>query len=206
MRKVSISLVALLVGTLAVVSMSRGGGDKAATGSKAAIGQPAPQFSLSDQDGKQVSLSDYSGKIVVLEWFNNECPFVVRHYKAGDMNATASKYAAKDVVWLAINTTAGKTQADNKAIAGQWKIDRPILADSDGTVAKSYGAKTTPHMFIIDKQGTLAYMGGIDNDPQGDKSADKVNYVDKALTELLNGSTVSEPQTKSYGCSVKYAK
>src|SRR5438132_13692950 len=105
----------------------------------AEIGQTAPQFSLQDQDGKTVSLSDYKGKIVVLEWFNNECPYVQRHYKAKTMDNLASKYSAKDVVWLAINSTTGKTNDDNKAIASEWNINHPILNDSDGKVGKDYG-------------------------------------------------------------------
>ena len=172
----------------------------------AQVGQPAPQFALQDQNGKSVSLSDYAGKIVVLEWFNNECPYVQRHYKGeSDMNATASKLAEKGVVWLAINSTSGKTPDDNKQVAAEWKMDRPILDDASGNVGHLYGAKTTPHMFVIDKTGTLAYVGAIDNNANGDKKT-PVNYVDKAVTEILSGQSVSEPQTKSYGCSVKYAK
>jgi peroxiredoxin len=174
---------------------------------EAAIGKEAPAFSLQDQNGKTVNLSDYKGKIVVLEWWNNECPVVQRHYKANTMNSMADKYSSKDVVWIAINSTNGKTNDNNKAAGSEMGItSRPILNDSDGKVGKAYGAKSTPHMFIIDKEGKLAYMGGIDNDPQGDKKEGVVNYVDKALTELLNGQPVSEPKTKQYGCGVKYAK
>src|SRR3954466_13366003 len=104
-------------------------------------GEAAPAFSLQDQNGKTVSLADLHGKVVVLEWFNNECPFVIKHYKNGDMNKLASKYMAKDVVWLAINSTDGKTAADDKAIAGEWKIERPILSDTTGAVGQSYGSK-----------------------------------------------------------------
>ena len=168
-------------------------------------GDDAPAFSLQDQDGKTVSLSDFKGKTVVLEWFNDGCPFVQRLYKAKEMNDTADKYKDKDVVWLAINSTSGKKSADNKSAAETMGVDHPILADTDSTVAKAYGAKSTPHMFIIDKDGKIAYTGAIDNDPQGDKS-DKVNYVDKALTEMLAGKPVSEPQTASYGCGVHYSR
>ena len=180
-------------------------GDKMKGGGVAQIGAPAPQFSLEDQTGKTHNLAEYKGKLVVLEWFNEECPVVQRHYKADTMNSLASKYAGKDVVWLAVNSTSGKSNDSNKAAAGEWKMDRPILNDASGQVGKLYGAKTTPHMYVINKDGTLAYMGGIDNDDRGNKS-DKVNYVDKALTELLDGTSVSEPQTRAYGCSVKYAK
>ena len=175
---------------------------------KADIGKAAPDFSLQDQDGKTVNLADLKGKVVVLEWFNEECPYVVRHHeKDKTMSTLSDKYSAKDVVWLAVNSTNGKTNEDNKTIHGKWNIKYSVLNDSDGKVGKAYGAKTTPHMFIIDKEGKLAYAGGIDNDPQGEKTGDaKVNYVDKALTEILDGKTVSEPKTKSYGCSVKYKK
>lgn len=174
---------------------------------KASIGKAAPAFSLQDQDGKTVSLADSKGKIVVLEWFNNDCPYVVRHYeKDKTMSTLSEKYSSKDVVWLAINSTDGKKGDDNKKISESWSIKYPVLSDSDGSVGKAYGAKSTPHMFIIDKEGNLAYAGGIDNDPDGKMGDKRVNYVEKALDELLTGKPVSEPQTKQYGCGVKYAK
>lgn len=174
---------------------------------KASIGKAAPAFSLQDQNGKTVSLADNKGKIVVLEWFNNDCPYVVRHYeKDKTMSTLSEKYSSKDVVWLAINSTDGKKGDDNKKIAESWSIKYPVLSDSDGSVGKAYGAKTTPHMFIIDKDGNLAYAGGIDNDPDGKLGDKRVNYVEKALDELLAGKPVSEPQTKQYGCGVKYGK
>ncbi len=195
--------------SLAIVSLLAARGVAADKPQSAAqIGAAAPTFSLQDQDGKTVALSDYAGKIVVLEWFNEECPFVVKHYKSGNMNDLASKYAGKDVVWLAINSTKGKTNDNNKAIASEWKIERPILNDATGEVGEAYGSKNTPTMYIIDKQGNLAYWGAIDNQPNPDpKSLEgATNYVSKALDELLAGQSVSEPKTKPYGCSVKYAK
>lgn len=172
----------------------------------AAIGSPAPTWTLQDQDGKSHNLADFAGKIVVLEWFNNECPFVVKHYKEGHMNALAKKYGEKGVVWLAVNTTSGKTNADNKNIAGEWKIDRPILNDASGTVGTAYGARTTPHMYIVNKDGTLVYAGAIDSDTSADTSAvsGATNFVAAALDELLGGKPVSKSETKPYGCSVKY--
>jgi peroxiredoxin len=170
------------------------------------IGAEAPAFTLQDQTGKSVSLSDYTGKIVVLEWFNENCPFVQRHYKAGDISETANKYAADGVVWLAINSTHDNTNTSNKAADMQWSMNRPILNDASGTVGHAYGATNTPEIFIINKDGKIAYEGAIDNDPQGDKSEGKVNYPAKALDELLAGKTVSEPETKAYGCTVHYAK
>lgn len=170
----------------------------------AAVGDSAPQFKLEDQNGKSVSLSDYAGKIVVLEWTNPGCPFVQRHYKANTMTALASQYKAQDVVWLAVNSTHDVTDAENLAWVKQNNLQYPVLNDASGAVGHAYNAKSTPDMFIIDKTGKLVYSGAIDNDPQGDKS-DKLNYVSKALDELLASKPVSVPETKSYGCSVHYA-
>jgi peroxiredoxin len=191
---------------LAVVAMALSLAVAADKKSGVKPGDMAPQFSLQDQDGKTVNLSDYKGKIVVLEWFNNDCPFVQRHYKAKTMNELVDKWKDKDVAWLAINTTPGKTNETNKQAVQDWSINHPVLNDSDGTVGREYGAKSTPHMFIIDKDGKVAYVGGIDNDPEGNKGSARVNYVDKALEELTNGKPVSTPETKQYGCGVHYAK
>lgn len=190
--------VASLAGTFATVT----GAGRAAP----AVGAAAPAFTLQDQDGKTVSLSDFAGKVVVLEWFNNECPFVVKHYKNGDMNKLAKTYIDQDVTWLAINTTKGKTNADNKKIAGEWKIDRPILNDAEGVVGHLYGAQTTPQMFIIAKDGTLVYNGAIDSIKSSDTAdiAKADNYVKAALDSLLKGQTIANKENKSYGCSVKY--
>jgi peroxiredoxin len=175
---------------------------------KATIGKMAPNFSLKDQNGKTVSLADFKGKTVVLEWFNQGCPYVVRHYKAKTMTTTADKYKDKDVVWLAINTTAGKSAEDNKTSAEAWGISYPILSDTTSSVAQQYGAKTTPHMYIIDKEGKLVYIGAIDDDSSadGEKGDKATNYVAKALDEVLAGKPVSTPETKPYGCNVKYQK
>ena len=166
-------------------------------------GAAAPTFSLENQDGKKVSLEDYKGKLVVLEWVHPGCPFVVRHYKAKTMATLAEKYAGKGVVWLAINSTKDATNETNKKWVEEHSLSYPILNDSEGKTGHAYGAKTTPHMFIISKEGKVVYAGGIDDDPKGDKS-DRVNYVEKALDEVLGGKAVSTPKTKSYGCSVKF--
>lgn len=172
---------------------------------QARIGQPAPDFALKDQNGKTVRLSDFKRKIIVLEWTNPGCPFVQRHYQQHTMTDLASEYKNKDVVWLAINSSEGDSPQANKQWVTQQHIGYPVLDDSKGIVARDYGAKSTPHMFIIDKTGKLAYSGGIDNDPEGD-NPHRVNYVQKALEELLAGKPVSTPMTKSYGCGVHYAE
>ena len=163
-------------------------------------------FTLSDQDGKKVALADCAGKIVVLEWFNIGCPFVKRHYKSGTMVKLAGKYQPKGVVWLAVNSTHSWDQAKNKAFHDKNKLPYPILVDQNGEVGRLFGARTTPHMFILDKKHNLAYAGAIDDDPGGRKGAEATNHVAKALDELLAGKAVSTPKTKAYGCSVKYGK
>ncbi len=197
--------VALMLSTRAIADHHEGAhkGDKAA---KATIGKMAPDFSLKDQNGKTVMLSDHKGKVVVLEMFNQGCPYVVRHHKAKTMTSTADKYQGQDVVWLAINPTPGKTAEDNKTTAESWDIDYPILSDDSTSVAQQYGAKTTPQMYIIDKEGKLVYNGAIDNDSSADgaKGDKATNYVAKALDEVLAGKPVSTPETKPYGCAVKY--
>ena len=174
--------------------------------SKAMVGSMAPSFTLKDQSGNDVSLADCKGKIVVLEWFNNECPFVVKHYSKGDMNALASKYEAKGVKWLAINSTHSANIDSNKEIAGEWKIDRPILDDSEGVVGREFGATNTPNMFVIDADGKIVYRGAIDdkNTSRVSDIASSKNYVAAALDDVLAGKPVSQPETKPYGCSVKY--
>jgi peroxiredoxin len=175
---------------------------------KPAAGKTAPAFTLNSFDGKAISLSGYKGKIVVLEWVNPECPYVRYHYeKKNTMIELAAKYKADDVVWLAVNSTSHFTAAKDKEFAEKHNLDYPVLSDSSGVVGKAYGAKTTPHIFIIDSKGNIAYDGGIDNAPLGIPPAGKaaINYVDKALTELIGGNAVSTPKATPYGCSVKYA-
>lgn len=169
----------------------------------------APEFTLKSFDGKTISLSDYKGKIVVLEWFNFECPFVQHHYdKATTMIDLANKYKNKNVVWLAINSTSHTTPEANKAFTEKHKLPYLILDDRSGKIGRAYGAKTTPHMYIIDTKGNLAYEGAIDNSPMGKTpaGAQLINYIDKALSELTAGRAVIIKETKSYGCTVKYAK
>lgn len=169
----------------------------------------APDFTLTNYDGKTIKLADYAGKIVVLEWFNYECPFSRYNYeKTTADNDLAAKYKDKNVVWLAINSTGHQTMEKNKEFAGQFKVIHPILDDSAGKVGTEYGAKTTPHIFIIDAAGDIVYNGALDNAPIGKVPENEkyVNYADKALDELTAGKPVTTAQTKPYGCTVKYGK
>lgn len=176
----------------------------------AAIGAKAPQFTLKDTDGKEHKLSDYAGKTVVLEWFNPQCPFVVAaHEKDGALRDMSAKYAREGVVWLSINSSApGKEGAGldlNKKMRDEWKIGNPVLLDESGDIGRAYGAKSTPHMFIIDAKGMIAYKGALDNAPRGKVEGDKkIAYVEDALAEIKAGKPVTTKETRSYGCSVKY--
>lgn len=172
-----------------------------------APGNRAKEFTLKSFNGKTVSLSDYKGKIVVLEWLNLECPFVQYHYnQAHTMTNLAAEYKDKNVIWLAINSTSHTTPEANIEFAQTHKLAYPILDDRAGKVGRAYGAKTTPHIFIITPRGEIVYEGAIDNAPMGKiaEGEKPVNYVDQALSELLAGKKVSITTTKSYGCSVKY--
>lgn len=174
-------------------------------GDKAEVGKAAPDFTLKGVDGKEVKLSDLKGKIVVLEWINHECPVVNRCHKAGTMKDTIAKFEDKPVVWLAIDSS--HFAEDKLETIKEWtdaqKIDYAYLLDAPGKVGKAYDAKTTPHMFVIDQKGILAYAGAIDNDPYGNEP-NKINYVEQAIQALIDGSTVATTTTKSYGCTVKY--
>jgi peroxiredoxin len=171
--------------------------------------KPAPPLTLKSFDGKTIRLSEYRGKTVVLEWLNFECPFVKHHYgKPKTMIKLANKYKDKNVVWLAVNSTSHTTPEANKKFAEKQKLPYPILDDRSGRVGRAYGAKTTPHMYIISPRGRLVYEGAIDNAPLGKTPEGKelINYVDKALSEMITGKMVSTKNTKPYGCTVKYPK
>ena len=168
-------------------------------------GKKAPDFTLDNYDGKTISLADYKGKIVVLEWVNFECPFSLYHYdKVPTMNNLVKKYKDKGVMWLAINSSKHVPAEANKLNAKKYKVSFPVLSDRPGTVGKAYSATHTPHMYIIDRDGSIVYEGAIDNAPLGKPKADPVNYVDRALAELTSGKAVSMPKTDPYGCTVKY--
>lgn len=169
------------------------------------VGSKAPDFTLQDHQGNEVSLSDFDGAVRVLEWTNPDCPFVVRHYEAGTMKKLAEQYAGKKVVWLTVNSTHYMDAEANAAFAKKYGIKVPILVDQDGTVGTMYGAKTTPHMFVIDPDGKVVYAGAIDSDPRGNAEA-PTNYVDAALEAAVAGKAVQNAETTPYGCSVKYKK
>lgn len=208
MKKVLLPVTTLLAVAL-VSALAFAGGDKKdkkMAGPKP--GDPAPAFALQDQTGRTVSSDELKGKVIVLEWFNDECPYVVKHYKDGHMNKLAEKYMEQGVVWLAIDSTSSHNAEKNKAIAQKWNIDRPILSDASGQVGKAYGSRNTPTMYIVDKEGILVYRGAIDSNSDAETAsiAGATNYVAVALDEVLAGKPVSQPETKAYGCSVKYAK
>ncbi len=172
---------------------------------EAPVGQPAPEFELTDQDGSVVKLSDLRGSPVVLEWVNPDCPYVKRHYSAGTMSGLARKYAEKGVKWLAINSTHYMSKEDDREFRAAHDLPYPILDDRSGQVGLDYHARSTPHMFVIDAEGVLRYSGAIDDDKRGDKDS-PANHVDAALSALLAGDEVPEATTTPYGCSVKYGK
>ncbi len=170
---------------------------------KATQGNAAPDFSLTNVNGDVVKLADYAGKTVVLEWTNPDCPFVKRLYKTNTMQKLADKYKDNGVVWIAVSSTSFHDDAKLKDWATEQKITYPLVNDKNGIVGKLYGAQTTPHMFIIDTKGKLAYNGAIDNDSTGGSEM-PINYVDQALGELTTNKDISTATTKPYGCSVKY--
>ncbi|MES2993022.1 MAG: thioredoxin family protein [Pseudomonadota bacterium] len=180
---------------------------------QATVGQAAPAFSATDTAGKAVSLADFKGKYVVLEWTNPGCPFVQKHYDSGNMPATQKDAIAKGVVWLAVNTTA-KDAVDYMAPAAlqSWVkskngVPTATLMDADAKVGRAYGARTTPHMYIVDPQGKLIYAGAIDSKPTANPADIKTatNYVSQALGEAMAGKPVSQATTRAYGCSIKYS-
>lgn len=183
-----------------------------AAGASAAIGQPAPDFTLPAADGSTVKLSDFRGKRVVLEWFNPECPFVKSAHESGPLRDLAARTTAQGVVWLAINSGAPGKQGHgaevNKAAASTWSLSHPILLDETGAVGRAYGATNTPHMYLIDDKGALVYRGALDNAPMGETEggAPRIGYLEDALAATAAGQPIATAEFKAWGCSVKYAK
>ena len=178
----------------------------------AAVGQAAPDFTLTDTAGKAVRLSDFKGKHVVLEWVNPGCPYVRKHYGSANMQGTQREVTSKGVVWLAINSTeSGHYDYLPPAKLAQWMVEQKAAAthtllDPEGKVGLSYGARTTPHMYIISPQGRLIYAGGIDSiaSSRAEDIKSAVNYVKQGVDQALSGKTLSNPSTRPYGCSIKY--
>jgi peroxiredoxin len=176
------------------------------------VGSAAPDFSLPDANGKMQTLSQYKGKTVVLEWNNPGCPFVQKHYSSGNIPKQQADATKEGVVWLTINSGASGKQGhlDNagaQAFVAQYHAaPSAYLFDGDGKVGHLYGAKTTPHMYIVDAGGTLRYMGGIDSIASTDKDdlAQATQYVPQALAELKAGKPISVKTSEPYGCAVKY--
>ena len=176
------------------------------------VGQPAPDFTLQDASGKPVRLSDFKGKTVVLEWTNPGCPFVRKHYDSGNMGGTQKLAREQGAVWLSVNSTE-KASSDylEPARLSAWLKERQglasaVLMDEDGRVGRLYDAKTTPHMYIVNAQGTLVYAGAIDSIPSArptdiDKAS---NHVKAALADMAAGKPIGTPVTRAYGCSIKY--
>jgi len=173
--------------------------------SSAKIGEAAPNFSIPDETGKIHSLPDYKGKTVILEWTNQDCPYVKKHYERKTFNAMYKKLDTSKVAWLAINSTHYNTSEMSQKAKKTNNLPYPILQDPAGKVGALYGAKTTPHMYIIDSKGLLQYSGALDNDPWGEKAA-PVNYIEEALPAVMAGKSPARTSTTPYGCSVKYAK
>lgn len=201
MRRLGSALLVLLLGLGA-----------AGTAAAAEVGKPAPDFTLTDSNGKTHRLADYKGKYVVLEWLNHGCPYVRKHYDGKNMQALQKTWTEKGVVWLSIISSApGKQgystpeQADADA-KKYGSAATAVLLDTDSKVGLAYGARTTPEMVLIDPEGVVIYQGAIDDQPTTDPASLKTakNYVAQALQEAMAGKPVSVPQTKPYGCSVKY--
>jgi peroxiredoxin len=205
--KTHLRLIALLAATLAAFSFNL---------ALASVenGKPAPDFTLTDLDGKAHKLSDFKGKVIVLEWNNPDCPFVKKHYeKSGNLPATQKAATADGVIWLTINSGAtGKQGGDYTAdqlkeyLAKNHAVPTAYLPDHDGKVGHLYGAKTTPHLYVINKEGVLVYQGAIDSIRSAEPAdiAKATNYVNAALAAVKAGKPVEKASTEPYGCSVKY--
>lgn len=196
--------VAIAVAVLIIVLVARG----------ATVGQQAPTFSGKDSQGKTQALAQYRGKYVVLEWTNRECPYTKKQYESGNMQALQREWTAKGVVWLTVLSSAQGEQGYLNATQENAQMEKvhahptAAILDPSGAIGREYGAKTTPHMFVIDPNGKLIYDGAIDDKPTTDTADVKgaKNYVSAALAEAMAGQTVEVASTRPYGCSVKYAE
>ena len=199
-----------LLGAVALLSLDLSLHPGAAA--QARVGAPAPAFALPASNGRTVSLADFKGKIIVLEWSNHQCPYVGKHYRGNNMQALQKKWTGKNVVWLTVISSAPGmegyvTAAEaNKLTADRNAAPSAVLLDPKGALGRAYGARVTPHMFIISADGALIYAGGIDDTPSAQIEDLKTarNYIDDTLTELSQGKPVSAARTRAYGCTVKY--
>lgn len=205
MKRITQTTLAVLIGLFLIWN-------PLAQAEEALVGNPAPNFTLIDTYGNNHSLSDYKGKIIVLEWINHDCPFVKKLYNSGKMQELQKTYTGKDVIWLTINSSAPGKQGyctpeyANELTRQKKAAQSALLLDSEGEVGKLYGAKTTPHMFIINTDGILVYNGAIDDirSTNIEDIARAKNYVQLALEEIMAGKEVSIKTSPPYGCSVKY--
>lgn len=180
---------------------------------QARVGNPAPAFSLTDSSGRAVSLAEYKGKTVVLEWTNHLCPYVGKHYRGNNMQALQKKWTGQGVVWLTVISSAPGEQGHvspqqaNQLTTERGAAPTAVLFDPSGTVGRAYGARATPHMYVVNGEGMLVYGGGIDDQPSARLEDLKIakNFVDEALKEMAQGKPVSASSSRAYGCSIKYA-
>ncbi len=190
---------AVLLLALVVHAQAQGSGAKMTRPSKM-----AQDFSAIDHSGKEHALADYRGKVVMLEWLNPGCPFVQRHYREATFKKLAERYAGSGVVWLAVNSTGGNDAELSSKWAERYSLPYPILVDKSGEVGRLFGAKTTPHVFVVGREGSIVYNGAVDDDPSGDKD-NRTSYLTNAISAALVRSSPSVRETKPYGCAVKYA-
>jgi AhpC/TSA family len=207
-RATALSLLStLLLGAASAVQAAGAGAADAP-----AIGQPAPDFSTVDSQGRMRHLADFRGKVVVLEWTNADCPFTRKHYTSGNMQSLQSLARDKGVVWLSVISSAPGTQGyvdgprADELSKTRNAVPSAVLLDPSGSVGRLYHAKTTPHMYVIDAKGDLRYMGGIDSIATTDASdiAKAEPYLKEALLAVIDNQPVAHPVTRPYGCSIKY--
>jgi peroxiredoxin len=206
--KSSVNAALQILGSLMILLCAAG----MSRAAEVAVNKPAPEFTFTDIEGTTAKLSDFSGKYVVLEWFNHGCPFTRKHYKSDKMQDLQRKYTEEGVVWISINSTSEENgdyrdpAMSKKEAHANGASSTYIVLDPSGEIGKLYGAKTTPDIFIINPEGNLIYKGAADSIASTDVAdiPKATNYIDLALTEALAGKPVSTPETKPYGCSVKY--
>jgi AhpC/TSA family len=191
-----------LYGAMTIIPLSAG--TQPAT-AQALIGAAAPAFTLTDSNGRTLSLAEFKGKTVVLEWTSHECPYVGKHYRGNNMQALQKKWTGQGVAWLSVISSAPgqpgyvSPQQANKLTADRGAAPTAVVFDPTGKVGHAYGARTTPHMYVIDGEGALVYKGGIDDQPTA-----RLQFVDQALSEISQGKPVSVTSSRAYGCSIKY--